>query len=82
MVVSAIPTDPQRRRLFVTQRSRTKTQLKDLGMGAALAERWLAAWEGSSNMDAERHSVDFWERGGRWAASAWQAGQTPPTIEP
>ena len=50
-------------------------------MSSEAADRWLEAWEGSSNMEAERHSLDFWERGGRWAAAAWEAGHTPPVIE-
>lgn len=81
MVLSAVSTEPQRRRLFAAQRASTKARLKFLGMSDDLAEGWLSAWEGSSNMDAERHSPDFWERGGRWASEAWQAGHTPPTIE-
>ena len=50
-------------------------------MSEAAAEDWLAAWEATSNMIAERYSPDFWDRGGRWAEDAWAAGLTPPTIE-
>lgn len=75
-------TEPQRERLFAAQRAETKARLEHLGMSADLAERWLKAWEGSSNMRAERYSPDFWERGGRWSMEAWVAGQQPPTIEP
>ncbi len=73
-------TEPQRQQ-FDEDRGKVKSFLIGKGMGADLAERWLAAWEASSNMDVERSRNDFWERGGRWATSAWAAGQTPPTIE-
>jgi hypothetical protein len=73
-------TDLQRQR-FEGKRAAVKLSLLGEGMGAELAERWLAAWEGSSNMDVEHWRGDFWERGGLWASTAWAAGQTPPTIE-
>jgi hypothetical protein len=75
-------TEPQRERLFTAQRAAAKARLEHMGMGADLADRWLKAWEGSSNMRAERYSVDFWDRGCRWSLEAWVAGQQPPTIEP
>ena len=74
-------TEVQRERLLKAKRAGAKLRLKALGMDAELAERWLAAWEASSNMQTERHSIEFWERGGRWAADAWTAGQVPSTIE-
>jgi hypothetical protein len=81
IVRSTETTDHHRERLFAAQRDATTARLTGKGMTADLAERWLWAWEASSNMRAERYSVDFWERGGRWAATAWEAGQKPPTIE-
>ncbi len=81
IVPSDVVTDPDRRRLFAALRAQTKAQLVYAGMAADLAEDWVAAWEGSSNMGAERHSLDFWERGRRWATDASEAGCKPPSIE-
>ncbi len=78
---SAAATEPQRDRLFAAQRAGIASHLHELGMSLEAADRWLEAWEGSSNMEAERHSPDFWERGGRWASAAWEAGHKPPVIE-
>jgi truncated hemoglobin YjbI len=74
-------TDQQRRRLFDAKRAGAKARLTGDGMSVELAERWLAAWEASSNMDAEQHSSDFWERAWAWASSAAAARQKPPRIE-
>ena len=73
-------TDLQRQR-FEVHRAASKSSLISEGMEAELAERWLVAWEASSSMDGERLRGDFWERGGRWASTAWAAGHTPPKIE-
>lgn len=73
--------EPERSSAFAAQRGEVKERLTLLGMSTRVAEVWLAVWEGTSNMTAERHSSDFWERGGRWAADAWAAGLAAPTIE-
>jgi hypothetical protein len=73
-------TDLQREQ-FNANRAKIKSCLIGEGMAAELAERWLAVWEASSNMDVERFRLDFWERGGHWASTAWAAGQQPPSIE-
>ena len=70
----------ERQRLCVAKRAEITARLAGMGMSGELAGRWLAAWEASSSTDAERNSLDFWERGGRWTADAWMAGQQPPTI--
>jgi hypothetical protein len=69
------------RRRIAENRAAVKSNMIAEGMSAQLAERWLTAWEASSNMDVERLRSDFWERGGQWASTAWAADQQPPTIE-
>lgn len=73
--------EQQRRRIFEAQRAGTMQRLIIGGMNRDRAERWLTAWETSSNMDAERHSATFWDRAWRWVTEAEAAGQNPPTIE-
>jgi hypothetical protein len=80
-MIEDVASERRREGAFVAQRAGIRARLVHLGMGTNLAERWLGAWEASSNMEAERLSFDFWDRGGRWAAAAWVAGQVPPTIE-
>lgn len=80
-MIEVVASDQRREGAFAAQRAGIMARLVHLGMNTNLADEWLGAWEASSNMEAERLSFDFWDRGGRWAASAWVAGQVPPTIE-
>jgi hypothetical protein len=73
--------EQRREKVFAAQRAGTKARLTGIGMSPELADRWLRAWSASSNMEAEQHSLDFWDRGFRWAADAHQANQKPPAIE-
>lgn len=74
-------TDSQRRALGHAKRAGAMARLTALGMLPAVAELWLAAWGGSTHETDDPDSFDFWERGAAWAAEAWTAGQSPPTIE-
>jgi hypothetical protein len=75
-MTQALPPTPS-----AARRAGAISELIHQGMHWADAELWLGAWEPASNIDAERDSAAFWERGVRWAMDAWIAGQQPPTIE-
>ncbi len=72
--------DIQQRGLFTALRAAAIDRMTEAGMTTALAERWLVVWADSSNMDAVRNSLEFWNAGSYWAISAWRGDQTPPTI--
>jgi hypothetical protein len=72
--------DSQQRGLFTALRAAAIERMTAAGMTADLAERWLVAWADSSNLDAVRNNLEFWNAGSYWAITAWRADQTPPII--
>ena len=74
-------TESESERLFQANRGAIKSHLLAQGMSPDLADRWLTAWEGTSNQDFDRYRSDFWSRAGQWALAAWTGGQQPPSIE-
>lgn len=74
-------TDSQRQSLSHAKRAGARAYLRGLGMVPAVADLWLGAWDATMHPNGDRDNADFWDRGARWAATAWKAGQVPPTIE-
>jgi hypothetical protein len=72
--------DSQQRALGTALRAAAVERMTAAGMTTDLAERWLVAWADSSNMDAVRGSLEFWNAGSYWAISAWRGDQTPPIL--
>jgi hypothetical protein len=72
--------DSQQRRLVTALRTAAIERMTAAGMTADLAEQWLVAWADSTNTDAVRSSLEFWNAGSYWAITAWRGDQTPPRI--
>ena len=72
--------DSTRRGLIMALRGAAIERMTGAGMTPGLAEQWLVAWADSSNLDAVRNSLEFWNAGSYWAITAWRRDQALPII--
>jgi hypothetical protein len=74
-----VTTELQRARTAAAHREGTRPRLiRSDRLPEELVDRWMAAWEGSSEgLAIARSSSEFWHRGYKWIHGERAAGRTP-----